>query len=265
MRELVDVAQDFAGGVMCFLEPGSYDNMACNAGLAGPVPEADIERFIRFYESRGVEPRIELTFYADESFLLALGARGFTVREMVHVLARPIDETIAALAPERGWPAGPGGEPLVIERVSQNDDAKILAAADIANVCFHDDPKPITAKQLDSQHRIAAHPRSEVLLARFGDTFVASAGAEHPANADDPAVSALFAAAVLEPYRGRGVQQALIIHRLKTALQRGSRVATIHTRPGIPTERNSARLGFRLSYGKLVLARSGPGLVPTPS
>lgn len=267
MRELVDICEDFAGGVMCYLEPGSYDNMSVNVGMSGPIPaaqrKADIDRFISFYESRGVEPRAELCFHADKDLMLELGARGLTVRELNNILARPIDRSVGSIELPHGWPTDDDGRPLRIERVDPSDDDAIRTAAEIANLMFHEHPEPITPTQHEMHRRIAAHPRSEVLLAFFGDTPVATAGAEHPATESDPPVSALFAAATLNEYRGRGVQQALILHRLRTSLAGGAAVATIHAQPGIPTERNCARLGFHLSYAKIVLAKSGPGLVPS--
>lgn len=268
MRELVDVCDDFAGGVMCYREPASWDNIACNVGLNGPMTEDEAEReadrFIAFYESRGVEPRVELAFYADEQLMLALVRRGLMLREFSNVLAREMDETVQRITPIHATPTDDRGEPLVIEAVRPGDEATIREAAEIANVSFHTDPKPITPGQIESQMKIAAHPRSEVLIARLGGKAVASAGAEHPAHPDDPPVSALFAAAVLEPYRRRGIQQALLIRRMRTAHARGSRIATIHTKPGIATERNCARMGFVLAYAKVVMAKPGPGLVATP-
>ena len=65
-------------------------------------------------------------------------------------------------------------------------------------------------------------------------------------------------------FRGRGIQQALIAVRLGRARERGCTIACIHSRPGIPTERNAARLGFALAYHKVVLVRPGPGLAPSP-
>jgi hypothetical protein len=41
---------------------------------------------------------------------------------------------------------------------------------------------------------------------------------------------------------------------------RGCILATISSRPGIPTERNALRLGFTMAYTKVILVRPGPGL-----
>ena len=64
------------------------------------------------------------------------------------------------------------------------------------------------------------------------------------------------AGSLLETYR------TLIAARLNHAGTRGVRVATIGSRPGAGTERNVRRMGFQTAYTKVMLARSGPGLVP---
>ena len=60
------------------------------------------------------------------------------------------------------------------------------------------------------------------------------------------------------------MQQALIVARLECTRARGCTLATIVSHPGIPTERNSVRLGFRMAYTRAVLVRPGDGLVPSP-
>jgi GNAT superfamily N-acetyltransferase len=66
---------------------------------------------------------------------------------------------------------------------------------------------------------------------------------------------------VLPRFRRRGIQQALMAARLEHAASRGARFATIGARPGIPTNRNAMRMGFRLAYTKVVLVKPGPALV----
>ena len=74
----------------------------------------------------------------------------------------------------------------------------------------------------------------------------------------------LFGASVLPAFRRRGIQQALISARLQTALSLGADLASITSHPGIPTERNAARLGFQLAYVRAVMVKRGPELVPSP-
>ena len=77
-------------------------------------------------------------------------------------------------------------------------------------------------------------------------------------------VTSLFGTSVLPRFRRRGIQQALMAVRLERALSLGSDLADITSHPGIPTERNAGRVGFRLAFVRPVLVRRGPGLVPSP-
>jgi GNAT superfamily N-acetyltransferase len=77
-------------------------------------------------------------------------------------------------------------------------------------------------------------------------------------------VTSLLGTSVLPRFRRRGIQQALMAVRLERALELGSDLSDITSRPGIPTERNAGRLGFQLAFVRPVLVRRAPGLVPSP-
>ena len=66
-------------------------------------------------------------------------------------------------------------------------------------------------------------------------------------------VTALWRTTVVPAHRRRGIQLALIAHRLRIGLEHGSELAVIESKPGIPTERNAARLGFGMTYTRLIL------------
>jgi hypothetical protein len=54
----------------------------------------------------------------------------------------------------------------------------------------------------------------------------------------------------------------MIAWRMNAAADRGAKVATIGSKPGIPTERNVRRMGFSVAYTQPVMVRPGAGLVP---
>ena len=73
-------------------------------------------------------------------------------------------------------------------------------------------------------------------------------------------VASLVGLSVLEAWRGRGIQQALIAERCRIAAERGVGLVTLVSRPNAATERNALRMGFAVAYTKAALVKSGPGL-----
>jgi hypothetical protein len=107
LAAVAPLVRPFAGGVMGFHEPGSWQNQASGVGLDGFVEDSEVEAMVEFYVSRGVEPRVELSPFAHPSLIGALAERNFVVREFEHVLARelPAGEDLDAQLPF-GRPAG---------------------------------------------------------------------------------------------------------------------------------------------------------------
>jgi GNAT superfamily N-acetyltransferase len=258
--EICPVAEPIAGGMMTYSEPGSWSNQAVGLGLDGPVSAGEIDRFIAFYERRGVEPRIEVCPYADPSLLAQLAERRFVLREFESVWARPtgpdMDPASIMTVP---WPSDPVSGPLVLRRVDASSPADVRTAAETAYANFLPEPRPLTPKELEQQRLLCAHERNDVVLAEFAGVPVGVGGMESA-----PPIACLFGMGTLPPCRRRGVQQAVMAWRIARAGRRGCTAAIIHSRPGIATERNARRMGFSLAYTKVLLTRPGPGLAPSP-
>lgn len=240
----------FAGGVMAFHEPGSWQNQACGVGLDGPVDPVEIDAMIEFYRERGVEPRLELSPFAHETLIAGLAARSFVIREFENVLARelPAREDLDALLVQ-GWPRG-----LELELVDARDPAALELAAELTLRGFYPEgeaPGPM----LEACRRTLCLAGTRALLARVDGEAVAAGSLSL-----GEAVASLMGVSTLPAFRRRGIQQALIVTRLGLARDHGCRVATVGSRPGIPTERNATRLGFAMAYTKVVLVRPEAGL-----
>jgi GNAT superfamily N-acetyltransferase len=250
LAAITPLVRPFAGGVMGFHEPGSWQNQACGVGLDGPVSDAEIDAFVEFYASRGVEPRVELSPFADETLIAGLAARSFVVREFENVLARelPAGEELEAALPF-GRPAG-----LELTSVDRSDDEAIERAAEMTLRGFYPEgevPPPMLAAcrqtlLLDSVRSYAATVDGE--LVAVGSVALGER------------VASLMGVSTLPAFRRRGIQQALMVTRLATAREHGCVLATIGSRPGIPTERNAMRVGFCMAYTKVILVRPGEGL-----
>ncbi|HKM86242.1 MAG TPA: GNAT family N-acetyltransferase [Terriglobales bacterium] len=98
---------------------------------------------------------------------------------------------------------------------------------------------------------------AEADLAENGAKLVATgAGLIIP----DHKIVGLYGAATLQPYRGRGLQTAILWRRLKLAAQAGCEYAVIVTQGGTTSMRNAERLGFTLAYSKATLIKGPPGV-----
>lgn len=252
VAELSREAFWLAGGSVCFSGVGSWTNQAQGLGHNGPVSSDDVDRLVDFYVARGVEPRVEVTSFADASLLRGLERYGFTVLEFENVWGchlqndfQPTTLLQHELPPD-----------MNVVRVNPADKLMVQQFAEITASGFAPEASAVV---IDDLKRTAAHPRTISLLAILGDESVAAAGME---IADE--IACLFGATVLPAYRRRGVQSGLIVERLKRAAAAGCELAVIHSNPGVATERTAQRMGFFLAYSKVILRMQRQGLAASP-
>lgn len=249
---LADVALEslaVGGGTACRGDPGTWVNSAVGMGLAGPVESSEIDRVIGWFEGAGIEPRFEVTPFADESLVSALGKRGFAVKLFENVFYR---ELKAGDVFETEYPAPEG---LEIVPVDPRDAGLVREFAETVARGFAPPEVPAREVDVDLMMRCARHPRCTGVLARINGQ---AAGAGSLELFDG--LAGLFGLSVLPKFRRRGIQQALLAFRLRRALEAGADLATISSRPGVATERNVRRMGFQVAYTKVILVRAGEGL-----
>lgn len=250
LRGLADEAMEVGGGVMCFSPGVPWMNHATGVGLEPTDGPAELRAIEEFYRERAVQPRIEITVFASKNFLAQLGERGFVVEHFESVLAR-------ALGP--GAPAfDPGGEQnicgLAIERTDPDDPGRCRLHSRVAGSGFQ--TEPLSEAMIEMGVRAIRHPRSVAFMA-FVDGEPAGACGMEVFEQQGVRACALWGTTVLGPYRRRGIQHALIRRRLAYAAERGCTLAIVESKPGIPTERNAARLGFGLAYARVCMAQRG--------
>jgi GNAT superfamily N-acetyltransferase len=256
VRDLAAESEPVAGGWMAANGPGSYLNKAAGMGFeAEPSPE-DLERAERFFASRGIEPRIELTAFAPIGFLRRIAERGFVLQEFEHTLVLPVTGELSGL--EQRLPAGRPRDVRIVP-LDPTDAAQIRAFVETSASGFHPEGSPIPDTFLSTGIKAATASDHHGFLAYVGDQVAGAGGSSYRGG-----VLSLFGTSVLPAFRRRGIQQALIAARLGRALSLGASLASITSHPGIPTERNAARLGFQLAYVRAVMVKRGPGLVPSP-
>tara|TARA_R110000782_G_scaffold259836_2_gene350605 strand:+ start:1959 stop:2798 length:840 start_codon:yes stop_codon:yes gene_type:complete len=249
VAEIARTAEPVLGGLMCYSGPGSWTNQAMGVGLDGPATAAEVDRLIDFYVSRGQEPRVEVCPYADESLIGLLLDRGFGIAEFENVML--LTGTVRTESVK---------EPPTIRAIDPRDPAEVAAWTRVSASGFVEPGSGAEAVFMESLMRVTAHPRTAAFVAERNGDIVGAAAMEVAKPFGDETVACLFAASVLPEHRRSGVQQALIAARVAHARKAGSVATFIHTKPGIPTERNARRLGFENLYTAVALVMRRAGL-----
>lgn len=234
---------EIAGGFAAFTEPGSPLNKVVGLGFA-PFDatawlgvEAELAR-------RGPVP-VELSTLADPALGKFLTGRGYQLvgvenvsgRALAGYVAPPPDRVEVAVCPphefERWLDVGVTG----------------FATADTQGLAPHESFDRAVAERVI---RDFAGARGLVLFLALCDGRPAGAGSMRI----DGTLAQLCGASTLPAQRRRGVQSALLAHRLAFAADRGCDLALVTTLPGSKSQQNMHRQGFELLYSRNVLVRS---------
>jgi GNAT superfamily N-acetyltransferase len=238
--------QPISGGMSIYAGPSSPMNKVIGLGLDGPIEIQALEDVEREWRARDEAVRIELSILADASVPVVLSERGYHVHGFENVLARPLDAEPAADDP-RG---------ITIERLRKEDERTWI---DIAIAAFtHLDGTGSTAD--DSSHiavmeevmgDVLAAPGLHPYLARLDGRPVGEGGL----CLGGDGIALLAGAGTLPEARGRGVQKALLRHRLADARAAGAELAVVVTAPGTRSQENVVRRGFILLYTRIILVK----------
>lgn len=230
--------EQVAGGCAYFGGPTFPSNQVVGMGLYGPVTEQDVDRVEAFFHSRGVASTVVLSPLADPSLRELLGQRGYRIKEFNSVLIRRI---------RPGEPSAPPPG-IEIERVTPETAAAWVRVV----VEGFGGPGADSDDLFRGWDRL---PGALMYLARIDGNVI---GGGNGRVMPEVGMAALFGAATLPAYRGRGVQGALIAVRLHEASRHGCEYAVVSTEPGSGSQRNMERRGFRVAYTKVVLERAVP-------
>lgn len=240
--ELPIAVERIGGGHAVFAGVGSPMSHIIGMGLDGPETAADLDRVEEFYFSRGSLVEIVVCPLADPSLIQLIGQRPYRVTEFNYVYFRE-------LAPGDRFAAPPDGirlRPVTPETAAAYSDVVARGFPD-----EHGQP----AVPPDLFVPFAYAPGSICLLAELDGQVVGGGGG---LILEEHGVAALFGASTLPPYRGRGVQSALLQRRLELGRDAGCELAVVVTLPGTASQRNAQRAGFNLAYTKIAVQREPP-------
>jgi GNAT superfamily N-acetyltransferase len=235
---------ELAGGRAVLCGPGLYVNRAVAVGLDGPMTDADFELLEARSAAVGVPPAIDVVPTAHSTVAELAGRRGYRLRRFLttHVLA--LDPTTLAPKAENS--------PFVIARA----DGDLLGVwRDVEAAGFgvdHGEERRVNdafanaAAVVDGQGFVLATDRSDGRPLGCASVTVRDG------------LATLGGMTTLPAERGRGVQSALIAHRLHLALAAGCDLAVSSTMPASVSERNLHRAGLRPVFETVTLTREPP-------
>ena len=235
------------GGAAIYVEPDAPFNKVVAVGFDGvPAPE-ELDALERDFAARRAPLQFEISTLADPRVARALTVRRYELAGFENVLGLGLARA--------AFP-----EPVAGVEVIRSEDADANAWLDVVATGFM---HPAAADGPSIQPAI---PR-DVLDRVFGDTIAATGFERYIARrAGETAggasfritdgVAQLSGAATLPAHRRRGVQNALLRHRLMEAAARGCDIAVVTTEPGSKSQANAQKAGFALLYARAVLVKA---------
>ncbi len=233
----VPSALTWGRGLLVATGPRRYVNRAVGVSL-DELSVGSVAELGAWFLERGLVPAVQLSSWAPTTTVQALTAAGFAPAWCRSVLARDLTDVHVGAA------AGPGG------RV--DDDVEVTTvtdeeqSAEAAEVMADGQDDPATAVEFMAADRRSGGTTQ--LLARL-DGRVVGCGSLTVVGRS----AWLGAAATLTEARGRGVQTALLRHRLQLARDAACDLVGVTASVGSTSSRNLQRLGFGLVQEQWVL------------
>jgi GNAT superfamily N-acetyltransferase len=239
--------QRVGGGVVAWFGPAWTFNGAVGMGLTGPVAERDVDEVEAFFRSHGEPARITVCPFSARSLVDELGKRGYRIADLENELVREIGPGTPPVPPaDAPGPDGRAPDQSIEIREHVTPDARSEWGRAVAVGFRAPDAVP------DSEWSIG-----EVVAGREGVRLFSAwldGGLVGTGELDVVGGMAwLNADTTLPDYRGRGVQTALLRHRLRLAEEVGCVLAVSETVPGSGSQRNMERHGMRVVYTRIDL------------
>ncbi len=221
------------GGSSVLCGRGLYVNRLMGAGIERSLGQSDLELLERRCAVVGVAAAVETTPATHPGTVEMLVARGYDVADRTSALGRAL--TDGDLAPSQYAPLDPT---LSIERA--DGDLLPLWQETSASGWGHRETDARRASDAFARAAAAVDGEHFVLVRSVADGRPVAAASLTMRSG----VATLGGMSTVPGERGRGVQSALIRHRLRAAQASGCDLATSTAEPGSGSERNLMRHGF---------------------
>ncbi len=230
-------AESFCGGSLIALGPRRYINRAVGIG-ATAVSAGDADVLEAFYRSRNAVPMIEVCSSASRSLIELLAARCYHPAWFRNVYAREPAQTLAVADDS-------------VVTIRQVDDQIFGMWLDV--LAAGNGLSSTADRAISDEFATARYAMAE------GTNFVAFVDGQ-PAGCGSLEITGgvgwVGGAATVEEFRGRGVQAALLDHRLRCAAEHGCDLIAASALPTGVSARNLLRGGFSLAFTQLVMTQS---------
>jgi len=226
-------AQRCDGGQLIAFGAGRYVNRAMGIGLGG-MHAADVVTAVeRFYQAQSLPASVEVNPWVSSDLVAAFSAANFRLERFRNVYVRELD-SLPATAPD-----------------TATADIRAVDAAMVPerNAILAGDAPP-EARRISDEFCDAIGQLSDTNdFVAIVDGVPAACGSLTVVDG----VGWLGGAATLTEFRGRGLQKALLVHRLRLAAKLKCAFAACTAVPDGQSARNLERLGFQLIYTQAVL------------
>lgn len=251
-----------AGGAAVHIGYDAPFNKLIGLGLEGPLTpgdEAALAATEREFAARRSPLQAEVSTLADGSVVRLLSSRGYTLVGFENVLGLQLDPSLAqSLAPVTQ--PSPEARPLVGQTTAFSGEADFGAWLETVLSGFaHPDMVPGGEPHESFPRETLEQAMSELVQATGFTRYLTQIDGATAGGAGlriCEGVAQLCGSATLPAYRRRGVQNALLRHRLMDARRSGCDVAVITTQPGSKSQQNAQRHGFELLYARAILVRA---------
>jgi GNAT superfamily N-acetyltransferase len=238
-----------AGGLASRQPHASWGNVAAGVGLTEPLTSDVIDRITAFYDAVGAPARIDLCDHVDRETLRLVADAGYRLDRIDTILTRPLTEADAL-----GDVTSPAGIRLAV--VDRNDLAATDVLAAVLERVFVTPTRPTSSALRELNILAIRHP--EVIAIGAYDLASDADGGECVGGGlvdVHERIGSLWIAGVEASHRRRGIQGALIAMRTAIAARLGATHAMIESAPGLATQRNAERCGFRISHARAIMVR----------
>ena len=234
-----------AGGVVVYAGPGSPMNKGIGLAITEALEEAPLAAVEDAWRDRQEPMRIELSALARPEAATLLTGRGYRLIGFENQLGCALQE----------WSDAGFGPEIIVESLTAVDE-KLWRDVTVDGFA-HPDESP-------TAHEIFPREVLDTIFMTLGRTsgfrrYVARIDGVVAGSASlriDGDIAQLAGAATLPAFRRRGVQTALLRHRLREARDAGCTLSVVTTAPGSTSQANVQRRGFALLYTRAILVKS---------